>query len=93
MQRQISYKNLVFLGLILSVIWAVVFFIMRLFIAKNELENVSFFDSMEIFTVGFRFDMRLICIVFAVFILLGFFSFVNNLYGGGDKAQVRICLL
>lgn len=89
MQRQISYKNLVFLGLILSVIWAVVFFIMRLFIAKNELENVSFFDSVEIFTVGFRFDMRLICIVFAVFILLGFFSFVNNLYGGGIKHKLE----
>lgn len=85
---QIYYRNLVFLGFILSAIYAFVFFVMRVFIAKSELGDFSLSpNAMEIFIVGFRFDMRVVCIIFAIFILLGFFSFINNAYGGGGRER------
>lgn len=90
---QIYYRNLLFLGFILSVIYAFVFFVMRLKLAFETFENFSLQSAFseefaKMFQMGFMLDMRAICVVFAVLIILAFLAKINqivlkNRYGGG----------
>lgn len=57
---------------------------MRLSLAISAFEDFSLLnafsgDFASMFLMGFRLDMKAICVVFAVFIALGFFAQVNQI--------------
>lgn len=77
-----TYRNFITLGFILSVIYALCFLIMRFSLALGAFEDFSLLnafsgDFAKMFKMGFMLDMRAICVVFAVFIALGFVAKLN----------------
>ena len=89
-----SYANFIILGFVLSGIYALCFLLMRLKLAFETFENFSLQsvfseEFAKMFQMGFMLDMRAICVVFAVLIVLAFLAKINqivlkNRYGGGN---------
>ena len=74
---QISYKNFILLGFVLSALYALCYFAMRVVLAYDTFDEFSLLkalnaDFLPMFIMGFRLDMRAVCIVFAVILLLGY---------------------
>lgn len=69
-----SYKNFILLGFAISFLYALCYFIMRVCLAASAFEDFSLFDEkfLPMFVMGFRLDMRAVCVVFAVILLLGY---------------------
>lgn len=91
-----TYTNFILLGFTLCILYALCYFIMRLSLALSAFEDFSLQNALSgdfasMFLMGFRLDMRAICVVFAVFIILGFFVKLNGIlaqftpfkWGGG----------
>ena len=74
---QISYKNFILLGFVLSALYALCYFAMRVVLAFDTFDEFSLLkalnaDFLPMFIMGFRLDMRAVCIAFAVILLLGY---------------------
>ena len=74
---RISYKNFILLGFVLSALYALCYFAMRVVLAFDTFDEFSLLkalnaDFLAMFVMGFRLDMRAVCVVFAVILLLGY---------------------
>ena len=75
----ISYKNFILLGFVLSALYALCFFVMRVVLAFDTFDEWQN-DFVKMFVMGFRLDMRAVCVVFAVILLLGYATSTLNTF-------------
>lgn len=75
----ISYKNFILLGFVLSALYALCFFVMRVVLAFDTFDEWQN-DFVKMFVMGFRLDMRAVCVVFAVILLLGYATSTLNAF-------------
>lgn len=76
--RDIPYANFIIAGFVLSAIYALIYAIMRACLVFHTFGNADFGKFGKMFKMGFILDMRIVCVVFAVFILLGIFALGNK---------------
>ncbi len=70
---QISYKNFIVLAFIITAIYALSYTLMRVVLAFDTFDTwQNDFDKM--FLMGFRLDMRVVCVVAGVIIFLGYLA-------------------
>lgn len=70
---QISYKNFIVLAFIITAIYALSYTLMRLMLTFDTFDTwQDDFDKM--FLMGFRLDMRVVCVVAGVIIFLGYLA-------------------
>ncbi|WP_185908821.1 LTA synthase family protein, partial [Campylobacter troglodytis] len=78
-----SYKNFILLGFVLSTVYALCFFIMRLCLSLYSLDEFSLLKILDanflpMFVMGLRLDLRAICVVFAFLLLLSLLASLNK---------------
>lgn len=83
--QKLSYKNFIFLSLALALIYALCYFVMRVFLAFSAFEDVSFFALFEgeflaMLKMGLRLDMRAICVVAAAVLALGILANLETIF-------------
>ena len=66
-----SYKNFIVLGAVFALFYALCFFVMRVVLAFDTFD-IWQNDFGKMFLMGFRLDMRAICVVCAFILLLGY---------------------
>lgn len=72
---QISYKNFIVLAFIITAIYALSYTLMRVVLTFDTFDTwQNDFDKM--FLMGFRLDMRVVCVVAGVIIFLGYLASV-----------------
>lgn len=70
---QISYKNFIVLAFIITAIYVLSYTLMRVVLAFDTFDTwQNDFDKM--FLMGFRLDMRVVCVVAGVIIFLGYLA-------------------
>lgn len=66
-----SYKNFIVLGAVFALFYALCFFVMRVVLAFDTFDTWQN-DFGKMFLMGFRLDMRAICVICAFILLLGY---------------------
>lgn len=77
--RNIHYTNFIFAGFALSAIYALIYALMRVCLIFHTFgDDADFGKFGKAFKMGFVLDVRIVCVVFAVFILLGLLALANK---------------
>ena len=93
--KNLGHKNFIALAFVLMLIFCTVYALMRVAMVRNNIESANFLSSdlVQMFIMGVRFDMRVVCIFVAFVVIISYAANVNRAIfvkitkGGGGRMK------
>ena len=87
-----NFTNFLVLAFVLTAIFGVVYALMRIFMVQSNIDGASLLsvDFAQMFIMGARFDMRVVCIFVALVVILGYVMSLCNAVGAPERERERV---